>query len=373
MNDMSFTATPAAVAIRGLSKTYRGQAALDGLTLDVPKGSLTVLLGAAGAGKTTTLRLLAGLEVPDDGTILIGGRDCAGLEPKDRDLAMIFDNLALYPNLTGAENIAHPLRIRRVPAAAIDEKVTAVAATLRIPHVLKRKPKTMSGGERQRVALGRALVRDPAVFLLDEPLSSLDALLRIELRAELKRLQREEGHTFLLATPDFAEAMAIADTVVMLRNGRVVQIADPQSLYDRPADRETARFVGAPEINLLPARFEPGGGGRILLADGTMAAPEGFGGIDAFDFEAGIRPEYIRPVTPGTGDLAATVTDIEPLGHNAAVTVDSGGTELRLVVPIGRAAALPPGTALGLTVEGRRILAFSPADGTRLFPHEDRP
>lgn len=369
---MSFT-TAAAVSIRGLVKTYRGRAALDGLTLEVPKGSLTVILGAAGAGKTTTLRLVAGLEAPDDGTILIGGRDCAGLEPKDRDLAMIFDNLALYPDLTGAGNIAHPLRIRRVPAAAIEEKVAAVAATLRIPHVLKRKPGTMSGGERQRVALGRALVRNPAVFLLDEPLSSLDALLRIELRAELKRLQREEGHTFVLATPDFAEAMAIADTVVMLRKGRVIQIADPQSLYDRPADRETARFVGAPEINLLPARFEPDGGGRILLAGGTMASPEGFGGADAFDFEAGIRPEYLRPVALGTGDLAATVIDIEPLGHNAAVTVDAGHAELRLVVSIEDAATLPPGTALGLAVDARRLLAFSPADGRRLFPQEDRP
>jgi len=160
MNDLHFTTT--AVSIRDLAKRYRGQPALDGVTLEVPKGSLTVLLGAAGAGKTTTLRLLAGLEAPDGGTILIDGRDCAGLEPKDRDLAMIFDNLALYPNLTGAENIAHPLRVRRMPAPAIEEKVAAVATTLRIHHILKRKPKTMSGGERQRVALGRALVRDPA-------------------------------------------------------------------------------------------------------------------------------------------------------------------------------------------------------------------
>ena len=195
------------------------------------------------------------------------------------------------------------------------------------------------------------------------------------MRAELKRLQREEGHTFLLATPDFAEAMAVADTVIMLRKGKVVQVADPQTLYDRPADRETARFVGAPEINLLPARFEPGDGGRILLAGGAMAAPAGFGADETFDFEAGIRPEYIHPVEAGAGDLEATVIDIEPLGYNAAVTVATGDgqDELRLVVPIARAALLPPGGRLGLAIQGPQLLAFSLTDGRRLFPQEDHP
>ncbi len=357
-----------ALEIEGLCKAYRGKRALDGVSFSVPKGGLTVILGAAGAGKTTTLRMIAGLETADSGLILLGGRDCGGLEPKDRNLAMIFDNLALYPNKTGFENIANPLRIAGMAKAEIETRVQEVAATLKIPHILSRLPKTMSGGERQRVALGRALVRKPDLFLLDEPLSSLDAMLRIELRAELRRLQLELGGTFVLATPDFTEAMAIADTVVMLREGKIVQIAEPQALYDQPADREVAKFVGAPEINLVPARYTPDDGGKVYLVGVACSAPVALRQVTKgdFAFEAGLRPEHIRLLAPGEGDLQGRIADIEPLGINASVTVATPGPELRLVTAASTVAHLAAGDAVGLSIGAEYMLAFDLKTGARL-------
>ena len=357
-----------ALEVDGLSKAYRGKRALDGVSFVLPKGGLTVILGAAGAGKTTALRLIAGLEQADSGLILLGGRDCAGLEPRDRNLAMIFDNLALYPDKTGFENIANPLRISGMGKAEIETRVQDVAATLKIAHILGRTPKTMSGGERQRVALGRALVRKPDLFLLDEPLSSLDAMLRIELRAELRRLQRQLGGTFLLATPDFTEAMAIADTVVMLREGRIIQIADPQTLYDEPVDREVAKFVGAPEINLVPARYSPEEGGRVYMAGMACSAPVALRRVTKgdFTFEAGLRPEFIRLSAPGEGDLPGRIADIEPLGINASVTVATQGAELRLVTAASTIAHLAAGDAAGLSIDTEHMLAFDLETGARL-------
>lgn len=360
--------TAPALAFAGVTRSFRGHAALDDVTFQVPQGAFTVLLGPAGAGKTTTLRIAAGLDGPDTGMVAIGGRDAGGLEPRDRDLAMIFDNLALYPNKTGFRNIASPLEIRRVSPAEIEARVTAIAATLRISHVLQRLPRTMSGGERQRVALGRALIRAPKLFLLDEPLSSLDAMLRIELRAELKRLQRELGHAFLLATPDFAEALAIADTVVLIRAGRVVLIADPQTLYDLPADREAARFVGAPEINLVPVALQ--GGDRLNLAGGLLAAPAPLAACLARAggaAEAGIRPEHLTLVDPAAADLRATLSDVEPLGLKAALTVTTpDGTALRLVVEAASVRGVAIGAPVGLAVDCAPMVLFDRASGKRL-------
>lgn len=354
---------------RGLSKRFCRVAALDGVDLTLPDGAFVALLGPAGAGKTTTLRVIAGLEVPDAGRVAIRGVDATAIEPKDRDVAMIFDSLALYPNRSGFENLASPLRIRRLGEAAIHERVGAIADTLRIRHILHRLPRTMSGGERQRIALGRALVREPAFFLLDEPLSSLDAQMRVELRAELRRLQRERGASFLYATPDFSEAMAVADTVALLMGGRIRQVAPPQELYDRPADRDAARFVGAPEINLAPAAYDPGEGGRLRLAG--IVAPAGpqhrrlFDGA-AVEFEAGLRPEHVLLAPPGTAAANARVVDAEPLGLKAAITVDTGAGLLRATVPERDAALFPIGalTRVGFAIE--RSLCFDRADGRRL-------
>lgn len=379
-----------ALTVDGLCKRFGAnaalaKAALDGVGFSVPQGALTVILGPAGAGKTTTLRMVAGLDTPDAGAVALAGRDAAGLEPRERDIAMIFDNLALYPDKTGFQNIANPLVIRRMAKDEIETRVAEVAATLQITHVLHRLPKTMSGGERQRVALGRALVRTPALFLLDEPLSSLDAKLRIELRAELKRLQRERGCTFLMATPDFNEAMAIGDTVVLLRQGRVVQVDAPQRLYDAPVDREAALFVGSPQVNLLEAAYVPGEGGGHMVAAGTrLAAPahltKAFGGV-AQRFELGIRPENLRVTEPAPGlasalasDLASgsitgELTDIEALGLKSVLTVVNPAARLRVLVDSAEARSMRLGQLVGLeAVNTPRMLAFDP-DGGRSLLH----
>ena len=290
----------------------------------------------------------------------------AGVPPNGRDLAMIFDNLALYPGRTGFENIAFPLRVARRSPAEVQKRVTAVAELLRIPHVLQRLPRTMSGGERQRVALGRALVRKPALFLLDEPLSSLDAMLRFELRAELRRLQAEHGYSFLMATPDYAEALAVADTVVVLHRGRVLQVGSPQEVYDLPINRETARFVGAPEINLLRTIV---GDGRLVLGGSEIRLPATLAArmpAPSSAVELGVRPEDIVVGPEGSGVLAGRVVDIEPLGLQSTVTVEvSGG---RIVATLGSDALLRPerGDPVALTFREERLHAFDPASGRRL-------
>lgn len=366
-----------ALTVDGLCKRFGARAALakpalDGVGFSVPRGALTVILGPAGAGKTTTLRMVAGLDTPDAGVVALAGRDAAGLEPRERDIAMIFDNLALYPDKTGFQNIANPLVIRRVAKDEIEARVTEVAATLQITHVLHRLPKTMSGGERQRVALGRALVRTPALFLLDEPLSSLDAKLRIELRAELKRLQRERGCTFLMATPDFNEAMAIGDTVVLLRRGRVVQVDAPQRLYDAPVDREAALFVGSPQINLLEAAYVPGeGGGHMVTAGTQFAAPahlaQSLGGVPR-RFELGIRPENLRLTEPVSGSITGELADIEALGLKSVLTVANPAARLRVLVDSAEARTLRLGQPVALeTVNTPRMLAFDPEGGRSLL------
>jgi multiple sugar transport system ATP-binding protein len=372
----------AALIVEDLSKSFRNKTALDGVGFAMPEASLTVILGPAGAGKTTTLRLIAGLDRPDAGRVSIGGRDVTGWEPKDRNVAMILDSLALYPDKSGFQNIASPLLIRGTPKDEVETRVTEMAKLLKVNHILDRLPKTMSGGERQRIALGRALVRSPSLFLLDEPLSSLDAMLRIELRAELKRLQREHGYSFLLATPDYNEALTLADTVIMLRQGRVVQTAAPQDLYDRPRDLETARFVGAPQINLLDASLDPDGPGRIRAAGGFLPLPPDLSGSGAAlppDFVLGVRPENLRLIDPArepsgpssptapAAALFARLLDIEVLGRKSVATVRNESAELRVLLDSSQARAFREGDIVGLGVaDPSRLLAFHPGSGLRL-------
>jgi len=358
----------ATLSVQHLTKQFRSLRALDDISFEVPRGSLTVILGAAGAGKTTLLRSIAGLERPDHGKIVLSGQDSAGLEPKDRDLAMIFDNLALYPDKTGFENIANPLKLRKEDPSAIASQVNELAGRLKITHILDRKPKTMSGGEKQRVALGRALVRTPSLFLLDEPLSSLDAMLRIELRAELRRLQRDLGYTFLMATPDFAEAVAIADTVIMLREGKIVQVADTQTLYDHPIDSAVARFVGAPEINLFPGQISAEG--NLTFAGQAIGIPAKFSPLVQSSqrwVELGLRPEDVALVDESESAFTGRVVDVEPLGTNAVVTVEIGGVELRVMSAAADTADLRLGQAVGLSIKFDRLHAFNDLTGKNLL------
>lgn len=386
MSSMDTTASPArlryehgeasaalALDMDGVGKNFGPKMALDNIKFSVPRGSLTVLLGPAGAGKTTTLRMAAGLDTPDVGSIALHGIDAAGLEPKDRDISMIFDNLALYPNKTGFENIASPLAIRGLPHQEIKTRVSAMAETLHISHVLDRQPKTMSGGERQRVALGRALVRSRRLYLLDEPLSSLDAQLRIELRAELKRLQREHGYTFLMATPDFNEAMALADTVIMLRAGTVVQVCTPQQLYYAPVDRETALFVGSPQINLVRAANSSDGAtitacGNVLhTPPHLLAAP-----LPSTEFELGIRPEDLGIVDASKAQFNGVLVDVEPLGLRSVLTVETGVDDsryrLRILADSTLARSLHTGQPVGLSLlRPEKLLAFDAQTGRSLL------
>ncbi|MEM8852174.1 MAG: ABC transporter ATP-binding protein [Pseudomonadota bacterium] len=358
----------AMLALRAISKRFGKVEALKDVDLTVPRGAFVVLLGAAGAGKTTTLRIIAGLDEPNQGTVEIDGRDITRFAAKDRDVAMIFDNLALYPNKTGFQNIAHPLKLRRLTRAKIHDRVQAMSATLRIAHIMNRLPKTMSGGERQRVALGRALVRDPALFLLDEPLSSLDAMLRLELRAELKRLQRENGMSFLLATPDFDEALALADTIVMLVDGQVRQVAGPHEIYNAPADRDVARFVGAPAINLTAAEYDAGDRGRLRLFGAVFDAPETvratFGRSQSF--QAGLRPEDIAVAPADAGPAKGTISDIEKLGIRAALTIETATDAVRVTVPAVEGENHSVGDHVAVLPKLDRVHAFDADNGCRI-------
>lgn len=360
------------LSLENISKSFRKTKAIDDISFEVPAASLTVLLGPAGAGKTTTLRTVAGLERPDYGSVFIENQDVTDLEPRQRDIAMIFDNLALYPNKSGYKNIASPLEIKGEHPESIKERVSEIAAKLQISPILTRLPNTMSGGERQRIALGRALIRSPRLFLLDEPLSSLDAKLRTELRAELKRLQRELGYTFLMATPDFIEALAIADTVVMLRQGKIIQIASPQELYDNPADLETASFVGAPPINLIKAAISFTGGVTELQIGGSqIPMPKDLKFPDNRlppSFTLGIRPENLQATSTQNADIIGVLADIEPLGRKSVITVKNETTSLRLLLKSAEAAKQYVGESIGLKlVNYEKLLCFDPLSGTRLY------
>ncbi len=333
-------------------------------------GSLIVLLGPAGAGKTTTLRIIAGLEAPSSGSVFIEGADFTRHQPNQRDIAMIFDNLALYPNKNGYENIASPLRIGKIPKDEIDRRVHEMAGMLKIDHILERTPSTFSGGERQRVALGRAMIRAPRFYLLDEPLSSLDFMLRIDLRTELKRLQRESGRTFLFATPDYTEALALADTVCVLLDGQVRQIAKAQELYDEPVDRDVARFVGNPPINIVPARLTRENG-TASLAIGTMnmqlpAEMEHGLPSSISDVEIGVRPEHVRMVGADSAEshLTGTVNDLEPLGMHTTVGVNLGGVNLFFTVP--GVQEFSDGDNVEMHIDMESILFFDPQTGRRI-------
>lgn len=371
MSDSTEKVSPhMALQVDNLSKQFGAVQALDNVNFTVPEASLTVILGPAGAGKTTTLRLIAGLDQPDLGRVVLGGEDVGRWEPKDRNVAMILDTLALYPNKSGFENLASPLRIRGESQDVIEEKVYTIAKTLTVMHLLSRLPKTMSGGERQRIALGRALIRTPKLFLLDEPLSSLDAMLRIELRAVLKRLQREMGYTFLMATPDFHEALAVADTVIMLREGRIVQVDKPQNIYDFPADREVASFVGAPQINLLEATLQSG---DISFAGTKIQAPAHFADflLEGRSFEMGVRPENLILAAPEKACIKGALIDVEPLGLKSVLTVQNDAADVRVLVDSAEAKGLSEKQNVGLDIVAHsKILPFNKYDGYRIVDKE---
>ena len=308
----------ASVSFEGVEKVYPGgTVALSDFSLEVADGELVALVGPSGCGKSTVLRLLAGLETPTRGAIRIGGRDVSALAPQERNVAMVFQDYALYPHLSVRDNLAFPLRMRGMPAAEREQRVARVAELLSLAPLLARAPRQLSGGERQRVAMGRALVREPAAFLLDEPLSNLDAKLRVQVRAEIAELRRRAPTTMLYVTHDQVEALTLGDRVAVLERGRLQQVAKPAELYEKPANRFVAGFIGSPPMNFAPAEW-------------LAAAP-------GDDVMAGVRPEAVTLAEPGAaGALAGTVVQLEALGHETLVYVrlarGDGETPVRWVV-----------------------------------------
>ena len=328
---------------------------VDGVTLTVADGAFTALVGPSGCGKTTILRCVAGLEEPTSGTVRIGERDVTWLPPRDRDVAMVFQNYALYPHLTVRDNIAFPMKVRRTAPADIARRVRNADELLEIGMLLDRKPAQLSGGQRQRVALARAIVREPALFLFDEPLSNLDAQVRAQTRAELVALHRRLGATMLYVTHDQVEAMTMAQSVAVLSAGRLLQEAAPMTLYRDPASLEVARFIGSPSINTVRGRTT-GAAFAGALAYATTAA--------AGDAVLAVRPEHLVVGARATGG-AATVTMVEALGPESLVRLRLASGE-ELVARVGGETACRVGDDVGVSVVAGQGLLFRAGDGTRL-------
>ncbi len=344
-----------AITVEKISKFWGDTAAIDGISFDAPEGDFTVLLGPSGCGKSTTLRLIAGLESLTAGRIFIGGRDITETPPAGRGLSMVFQSYALFPHLNVAENILFGLKVRGVARAERDERLRRTADLLGLTALLDRRPSQLSGGQQQRVALGRAIIAEKPVCLMDEPLSNLDAKLRHEMRQEIRTLQRKLGISMVYVTHDQAEAMSMADRVVLLRDGRIEQDAAPETIYQRPASTFVARFIGTPPMNIIRLE-EPGGGGAIEGLDHPYM-PDQLGE----DISLGIRPEDIE-ISNGAG-VPATVSGLEYLGADSIVDCRIG--EQAVSVRTHGRIKIEPGTQVHLVWSLENVHFFQSSTGQR--------
>lgn len=320
------------VVVESLTKKFGKNVVLDKVSLKIDAKEYFVLLGPSGSGKTTLLRLIAGLEEITEGSIYIGGKKVNDLLPRDRNVAMVFQNYALYPFLSVFDNIALPLKVRHLTKEKVREKVIQITKTLHIQDLLDKKPREMSGGQQQRVALARALVRDPSIFLLDEPLSNLDAKLRVEARAFLKRLQKELGITTIFVTHDQAEASTMATKIAVLNKGSITQVDDPYQLYRRPKDVFTAGFVGSPAMNLIRGAIRKKDEGWEFRNEDFRISLDGIDATKGREVILGVRPEHINLVEEGEG-IEGNVSVVEPMGSVTYVTVGTGMTTFMLQYP----------------------------------------
>ncbi len=359
------------VEFRSVEKRFGNVQVLNDFSLTIPEGVFLVVLGPSGCGKTTALRILAGLEQPSDGQVLIGEDDVTELPPRKRNVAMVFQSYALYPHMNIEDNIAYPLKIRDVPKDERHKAVVQVAELVGIAHLLDRRPQQLSGGQRQRVALARAMVREPSCFLMDEPLSNLDAKLRTSMRGELKRLQKELGTTTMYVTHDQAEAMTMADLVAVIENGVLQQVATPEEIYDRPTNRFVATFVGNPALSLVPGRIDRSAGrfvsdqGWIAVSERTLSAS-----ADASVEQMGVRPEDLRLTSPDEeGVLKGQVYVVEPMGHETIVDVQAG--DIHLVVLAPRDWRGEFGESVGVRIDDRKACFFD-EEGTTRIHRSDR-
>ncbi len=355
----------AQVSIRSAKKRFGEVEVLHGVDVHVADGSFTVLVGPSGCGKSTLLRMIAGLEHISGGEILIGDKLVNDVPPKERDIAMVFQNYALYPHMTVRENMAFSLMLAKAGKETIDSKVGRAAEILGLTQLLERYPRQLSGGQRQRVAMGRAIVRDPQVFLYDEPLSNLDAKLRVAMRTELKELHQRLKTTSIYVTHDQIEAMTMGDQIVVMRDGRIEQAGSPLELYDRPANTFVAGFIGSPAMNFLPGTLRrAGGAAHVELADGTrLQAPTTAAGQDGQSVVYGTRPEHLALAGSG-GGIPTEVVTIEPTGADTFVFCRHQGTDLSVVFRERHNFA--PGSTIHLQPDRQHAHLFDASSGQRL-------
>lgn len=359
----------ASVRLEDITRRFSRSAAIADISFEVPDGQFWVLVGPSGCGKSTILRTIAGLETATSGNLYINNVLVNRIPARQRDVAMVFQNYALYPHLTVADNLAFGLRMRKADTATIDQQIESVAQMLNIAHLLDRKPRQLSGGQQQRVALGRAIARKPQVFLLDEPLSNLDAQLRDDTRAELKQLHQRVGITTIYVTHDQVEAMTLADQIVVLDRGRIQQIGSPQAIYHRPENRMVATFLGNPPMNILPATYT---GSSFQIGDQTLPCPLSLQAqlksAAGQTFDVGIRPEYIS-VQPEAGHLQTTATLVEPLGREILVRVKvSSPSEPMLNLQVKPDMDVKVGDRLSLSLDLDQLFVFDATTGTKLYP-----
>ncbi|WP_454851060.1 ABC transporter ATP-binding protein [Rhizobium binxianense] len=354
--DSAIRAAAASITLGGVTKAYDAQTVvIPPMDVELKAGEFTVVLGPSGCGKSTLLQMIAGLERVSGGKIVIGGREVQDLEPKHRGCAMVFQNYALYPHMTVAENMAYSLKVAGMPKAERVERVSAVARMLGLSDYLARRPGQLSGGQRQRVAIGRAIVREPGVLLFDEPLSNLDAQLRHDMRVELADLHRRIGATTVFVTHDQMEAMTLADRILILNKGRIEQFDTPKAIYHRPASVFVAKFIGAPPMNILPVT---GDGSALRLADGQVVAEAPLNG----SYQLGIRPEDILVDGKAQGCVVnAGVRFREDLGSHSILAVDLGGSVVRIATPFG--AEMTAHSELSLNFPASRLHLFDAATG----------
>ena len=352
------------VTLRKVVKRYDEVEAVRGIDLDIADHEFVVLVGPSGCGKSTTLRMIAGLEDISDGDIMIGGDVVNDVESKDRDIAMVFQSYALYPHMTVADNMAFSLKLRKADPKMIAERVQKASKILNLDPYLKRFPRELSGGQRQRVAMGRAIVRDPKVFLFDEPLSNLDAKLRVAMRAEIKALHQRLKTTTVYVTHDQVEAMTMADRIVVMHDGRIEQIGTPLALYDRPGNLFVAQFIGSPAMNVVNGVVRRSGGRAHVEAQGGVRWPlDGGPGADSQSVSYGIRPEHLTLAPAGDG-VPGEVIVVEPTGAETELVIQVGGSQVILRMH-GRA-RVDHDEKVGLAVDPANVHVFDQATGQRL-------
>jgi multiple sugar transport system ATP-binding protein len=357
----------ATVSFQKAQRWYPGndEPTVPGIDLEIADGEFMVLVGPSGCGKSTTLRMLAGLEEVNSGKIFIGDREITNLPPKDRDIAMVFQNYALYPHMSVADNMAFALKMAKVPAAERQKRVEDAAKILGLTEFLERKPKALSGGQRQRVAMGRAIVRSPQVFCMDEPLSNLDAKMRVQTRTDIAKLQADLGVTTVYVTHDQVEAMTMGDRVAVMKLGELMQVDTPLNLYDRPVNLFVAGFIGSPQMNLLEARAVDGAAkiGEYMVPVDPAASSKMHGNITV-----GVRPEAWRQVSAEAGGLPVSVTVVEELGADGFVygTCDVEGAPSNVIVRISGRDTVRRGDVIYVTTDPAHVHVFDTETGARL-------